>query len=249
MTTPTDKTYESFLFLFDLFNKKLFDSNLTVPLITLQRKGSALGYFSHKRFVNDQGESAHELALNPEYFASLGKIELFQTVVHEMCHLWQYDYGKPSRAGYHNKEWVEKMHSVGLKAISADSPNGTGQRVCDEIIPDGPLDLLIQNELVEMFSIPYYDRYQRGGHVEALDLINNQILQHITAEIGIVSVEAISDAPLLESNEQKPRKQTRAKFVCPRCQAAAWGKPSLYLICGDCKLPFEIQPTKNGDKK
>ena len=29
---------------------------------------------------------------------------------------------------------------------------------------------------------------------------------------------------------------TRAKFVCPGCKAAAWGKPGLNLLCGDCQV-------------
>ena len=29
---------------------------------------------------------------------------------------------------------------------------------------------------------------------------------------------------------------TRAKFVCPGCKAAAWGKPGLNLVCGDCQV-------------
>ena len=35
---------------------------------------------------------------------------------------------------------------------------------------------------------------------------------------------------------------TRAKFVCPGCKAAAWGKPGLNLICGDCGQPMNITP-------
>lgn len=33
-------------------------------------------------------------------------------------------------------------------------------------------------------------------------------------------------------------KTTRLKFICPGCQDAAWGKPSLQLVCGKCQQPF-----------
>ena len=36
-------------------------------------------------------------------------------------------------------------------------------------------------------------------------------------------------------DDEKPRPTTtRAKFTCPQCADAAWGKPSLHLICGKC---------------
>jgi predicted SprT family Zn-dependent metalloprotease len=30
----------------------------------------------------------------------------------------------------------------------------------------------------------------------------------------------------------------RAKFTCPACDANAWGKPTLKLICGNCRMPM-----------
>jgi predicted SprT family Zn-dependent metalloprotease len=30
----------------------------------------------------------------------------------------------------------------------------------------------------------------------------------------------------------------RGKFTCPACDANAWGKPTLKLICGDCRIPM-----------
>jgi hypothetical protein len=40
--------------------------------------------------------------------------------------------------------------------------------------------------------------------------------------------------------ESKPSKSgKRVKFTCPSCEANAWGKETLKLICGDCRKPFE----------
>ena len=47
-------------------------------------------------------------------FATHGFKELMQTFAHEMCHQWQFHFGNPSRRAYHNKEFAEKMKSIGL---------------------------------------------------------------------------------------------------------------------------------------
>ncbi|GFV90230.1 sprT domain-containing protein [Trichonephila clavipes] len=36
----------------------------------------------------------------------------------------------------------------------------------------------------------------------------------------------------------QPKPKTRHKHVCPECGAAAWGKPGLNLLCGDCNIAF-----------
>ena len=63
-------------------------------------------------------------------------IEWHSTLVHEMCHLWQEDFGKPSRGGYHNRQWADKMIQVGLMPTDTGEPGGqlTGQRVTHYII-------------------------------------------------------------------------------------------------------------------
>lgn len=61
------------------------------------------------------------------------------TLAHEMAHLWQHHFGKPSRAAYHNKEWAEKMHEIGLAPSSTGQPGGkeTGQKVSHYIEQGG----------------------------------------------------------------------------------------------------------------
>lgn len=56
----------------------------------------------------------------------------------------------------------------------------------------------------------------------------------------------ISPAPVdLMGELQVPRPKPKAassktKQHCPGCYNAAWGKPSLHLVCGDCKLTFVL---------
>jgi hypothetical protein len=56
------------------------------------------GYLSPNRFANHAGAMAHELAMNPEWFAVSPPVEVLQTLAHEMVHLWQHVHGKPGRA-------------------------------------------------------------------------------------------------------------------------------------------------------
>lgn len=50
-----------------------------------------------------------------------------------MTHLWQYHFGKPGRRGYHNKEWANKMESIGLMPSSTGQPGGdkTGDKMAE----------------------------------------------------------------------------------------------------------------------
>lgn len=41
---------------------------------------------------------------------------------------------------------------------------------------------------------------------------------------------------------------SRAKYVCTQCESAAWGKPGLAVVCGDCMLPMETDPEHAGDE-
>lgn len=136
---PTQQTYEELQVTYDHFNEALFDGSLPPCLITLQRKKKTYGYFSAERFVHANGTRTDEIAMNPAYFAVYPPEEIMQTLVHEMAHLWQYHFGKPGRRGYHNKEWADKMESIGLMPSSTGKPGGarTGDSMADYAIEGG----------------------------------------------------------------------------------------------------------------
>ena len=83
-----------------------------------------------------------EIALNPAHFAGRTPAEMLSTLVHEMAHLWQHHFGKPSRSGYHNKEWAAKMREIGLIPTDTGQPGGkdTGQKVTHNIEEGGRFD-------------------------------------------------------------------------------------------------------------
>ena len=39
--------------------------------------------------------------------------------------------------------------------------------------------------------------------------------------------------------KRKKKATSKTKYTCPDCDAAAWGKPNLHLICGDCECRME----------
>lgn len=155
---PTIETYEGLSKAFDHFNDRLFDSRLPPVLFTLARKGKAHGYFWAEQFVHrTDGDRTHEIALNPN---TMGReLEaVLSTLVHEMTHLEQQEYGKPGKNGHHNREWVGFMERVGLIPSNTGEPGGkqTGRQMTHYINPEGPF-VEAYRELAEMgFDLPYF---------------------------------------------------------------------------------------------
>lgn len=124
-TPPTATQYSRLQQAYDFFNAELFGGQLPPCLITLQRQKRVMGYFSRRRFVDAEMNFTDEIAMNPEFFGREVVVEVLQTIVHEMCHLWQCHLGKPGRRAYHNQEWADKMESIGLMPSSTGKPGGS----------------------------------------------------------------------------------------------------------------------------
>jgi predicted SprT family Zn-dependent metalloprotease len=162
-TSPTTETYATIDQAFDFFNKKLFSGVLGHCLITLQRKSKAAGYHCHERFESRGDDNQHklsEIALNPATFRDHDDVWVMQTLVHEMCHLWQYQDGKPPRTGYHNTEWAAMIESIGLMPSDTGKPGGkrTGSSMSDFVIKDGPFDKAC-TEFLQDKKIAYQDAF------------------------------------------------------------------------------------------
>ncbi len=150
----TSLEYHGLNYALGYFNEHLFQNKLPDVLLTMQRKASALGYYCAGLFSSRQGEGdIAEIALNPDEFANRSDEEIMSTLVHEMVHHWQHNYGEPGRGRYHNKEFAAKMEEVGLQCTSNGRPDGkrTGQNMSHLIIPDGKFkkvfeDLVQTNE-------------------------------------------------------------------------------------------------------
>jgi predicted SprT family Zn-dependent metalloprotease len=157
-TTITEREYSTMQRAYEYFNAELFEDSLPHVLITYQRHAKAEGYFSFERFTaRGEGGKAHELAMNPDVFSVREDRAILDTLVHEMAHVWQFEHGKPSRSGYHNKEWAKKMREIGLQPSDTGKIGGkeTGQRMSDYIIPGGRFDVAFQKLAKSGFKLSW----------------------------------------------------------------------------------------------
>ena len=235
---PTEEAYAELQQACDFFNQELFNGQLPAFLITMQRQKNTMGYLSKSRFVHRNGTTIDELALNPAFFAVVPLIEILQTIVHEQTHQWQAYFGKPSRSGYHNTQWANKMESVGLMPSSTGQPGGhrTGQHMGDYTIPGGLFDLATQKLLSTGFAVSWFDRFPEPPPPKYAQDENGNV-QLALMTMGIEAGPSTSmhvSRPGMFQLPQTENKSNREKYTCPECRINAWGKPGLKLICADC---------------
>lgn len=236
---PTGQVYGELEQAYDHFNRLLFDGELPAVIITLQRKKGTRGYCSRLRFANrdSQNQKATEIAMNPAYFGVRTIRETLSTLAHESCHVWQYHFGQPGRRGYHNKEWADKMESIGLMPSNTGEPGGarTGEHMTHYIIPGGPFDKACDALLTEGFTLSWFDRFAPPEYIAAIRA--KQVEQSGTnssSTAATVKIEGPEGAIIERADTSQ--KTYKCKFSCPTCGVNAWGKPGLNLICGDCSI-------------
>ena len=246
-TNPTNDFYSFFQYIYEFYNKNLYDEELPNCMFVIVRKKATFGHFIPERWENDQKIKSDEIAINPLMFGQYPLIEILQTIVHEMCHLWQYHFGERTRKSYHDKQWGNKMESMGLMPSNTGKPGGkkTGQQMMDYIIEDGKFieqtKILVSNDI---FKKLWYDRF---GVVPNLELSAEQEAQCN----GANTINEISKVPdiknfhspirhvlLNNSNTLESSKKVKIKYNCSYCNANVWGKPGLNIRCNDCKEDF-----------
>lgn len=268
MRRPTEESYRPFQEAYDFFNQRLFGGMLPACLITFQRQKRIMGYVSLERWVNNQQEYTHELAINPEYFANYPLVEICQTLCHEMVHIWQAHHGTPGRRGYHNLEWSKKMIETGLMPSSTGAPGGdtVGEHMMDYILHDGPFKTAFDELVDSGFQLLWMDRYpvvrqekttitytQQGKPVAlgatlptvkvALSERREEMpvtkeLPYSPDELDAAFTAAFTPQLRPASNAiptTKPRQSSnKHKYRCSQCHLQLWGKPELFVICGEC---------------
>jgi len=137
--------YETLDVAYNFFNKQLFGGELPTCLITLQHYGARTrGYYSRDRFQYKYKKGkTDEIMLNPDHFLDRTDAQILSTLVHEMVHLWQWRFATPRRAGYHDKEWANRMEEIGLMPSNTGEKGGerTGQKMFHYIIKGGSFDV------------------------------------------------------------------------------------------------------------
>ena len=230
---PTTAQFEAFEDAYKYFNKKLFDNELPPVILNLSRKSKAMGFvapFRWRKADDAAGKGTiHELSLNPEIL-SMSLIDVYSTLVHEQCHIWQYTYGKPSRNGYHNKEWASQMLLVGLIPSHTGKIGGrmSGQNMSDYPEKGGKFVKALE-EMPDEYKLPFTS-------VEGDFRNNTAVLTSSLAET--TSMNGI----LMEFGEKEvpPKPKTsKNKYSCP-CGNNVWGKLELHIICGECRQDYEL---------
>lgn len=245
--TPTNELYQAFTQAYDFFNVELFNGELSPCMVTVQRGKPFFGYFAPERWKNEQGERVHEIAMNTAYFHERSLMEVFQTLVHEMCHLWQYDFGKPSRSGYHNRQWADKMESIGLMPSDTfkEGGNRTGQRMGDYPIQGGKFQAACEKLVGTGYFIKWIDR-------TLLRLPPKLNEQEDNGRQHENNIQAILDAPLVNFNPEDvishiTQVSYKNKYVCS-CGCKVWGKRGLQIICGRCGSAFVHEEATHDNK-
>lgn len=266
MTSFVEEAYLLFEDAYHFFNQRLFENVLPGCLITYQRQARLMGYVAFKRWVNNEGKVVDELAINPAYFANYPLISILQTLCHEMVHVWQEHFGKPSRGGYHNTEWAQKMQSIGLMPSSTGGAGGAiiGQVMSDYVIEGGAFERACRELLDSGFKLKWYDTVQipppaktiaarRPSNVVSLLRESNtyphpisSLYENFPADLEEIARtfeqqclnETIQPQRPIVQTTKALNKSNRHKYYCPNCFIQVWGKPSLKVVCGDCNQVF-----------
>jgi hypothetical protein len=213
-TAITTTEYRGLQQAYDHFNFELLDGKLPDVMITLQRRANSYGHFSPDQFSSRAGNFVkHELNLNPDGFRDRSDEQICSTLAHEMVHVWQEVFGKPSKGGYHNRQWAEQMKAIGLQPSATGLPGGkeTGPQVSHYILADGRFARAYSALATTGWKLNLESARQRGQ-------LNGG-----------------------QPNGDQPsggKDGSKTKFTCLRCGANCWGKSSLEVDCRLCGLPL-----------
>lgn len=218
----TTNQYQYLDKLYKFYNQTLFAGELPDVLFTLSRTNKAAGYFASNRWKDPSGKHVHEISINPDIIKERFDIEVHQTLVHEMCHLWQMDFGTPGRKGYHNREWAVKMIAVGLMPSTTGREGGkvTGQNMSDYFTEDGP------------FIMAFKKLQENSFEPLPLEPENSHLYCQETAADGSATF-----VPVPKTERQRTKTGTRVKYSCS-CENNIWGKKDMKVLCQMCNSAF-----------
>lgn len=227
LSTPTEQQFKSLNGAYKYFNRKLFKNELPGCILNFSRLRGTHGFLAPERWkrVDEEEFGTHEISLTPTTLYR-APIKIFSTLVHEMCHLWQWEFGNPSRNGYHNKEWAAKMKEVGLIPSNTGKPGGkeTGQQMTHYIEERGPYQLAFE-KMPERYILPFTS-------------LDGELMKSlIEGSTGTSGSDEGERSKRLRKLRPPSRKKT--KYSCPGCKANVWGKPGLKIQCIDCEKEFE----------
>jgi predicted SprT family Zn-dependent metalloprotease len=156
MNTPTQEQFNCYQSAYDYFNESLFAGKLKPCLLNFRGKSRKnMGLFWPNKWTRSDGSKTHEISLNPEVLLRPLK-DTFSTLVHEMCHQQQQEFGKPPTKNYHDRQWGKMMEDVGLIPSNTGEPGGkkTGAQMTHYIAENGPFDKAFK-QMPQDISLPW----------------------------------------------------------------------------------------------
>lgn len=222
---PTKEQFTAYQSLYDFFNGKLFAGQLPSVILNFSRHKGMAGFFSKNRWTKGT-TNTHEISINPVMLSASSFQEVCQTLVHEMCHLWQQEQGTPSRQGYHNQEWAAKMQAVGLMPSATGNEGGAkvGQRMSDYVLEGGQFAQIFK-AMPQRLSFPWK---ANEGHLPAQMPGPGSPISG-----GLQEGQPGNGAPAAPKN--------KLTYVCRSCKTKVWGKPELQIKCIPCDSVMESQ--------
>jgi hypothetical protein len=207
---------------FDHFNAELFEARLPPTLITLQRHRLTPGFYTPDGWVNhrDGQERADEIALNPRYFAVQTLNESMKALVLQMTFVWQRHYGKPGRRRYANKEYGEKLVSIGLQPSHNGKPGGrtVGEKIDAFVIEGGLFERACAKLLTKDFTLSWLDRFPVT--LKQLAKTLHQLPEETRTALDADELAAL-DIQIAEG--ERPT-ASQVRYHCPVCFRKLWGK-------------------------
>jgi hypothetical protein len=216
--SQTAASYREVEMTYDHFNEQLFGGKLPRCVFTFQRQANTMAYFVVERFaLGSSVESRVEIVINPEYFAVVPIVQAAMALVHEAAHIWQWRFGNPSRRGYHNRQWAQKMEEIGLMPSDTGRAGGrkVGQKIGAYPLVGGRFLAACDALATEDFRAAWLARFSVDGPPGRLGSTNRYPPAHPVFQL------------------RRPNR-ARTKFTCEECQANAWGKPTLRIVCILC---------------
>lgn len=233
--------WELYYEMFNYFNRELFEGDLPDCVLNFSRESLRVGaFFAPERWKGEDGVK-HEISLNPVLMALVSAERECSFLVHEQAHLWQREYGKPGRRGYHNREFAMKMESIGLMASRTGKPGGkkTGEKMSHYVIPGGLFEKAFKNMGKDSY-FPYlctegeWYKIPDPGFIVKPDETEDEMGE------GVGDDKAKKDDGIMDLGEgvfvkKERNKSNRLKYSCPKCRRYNfWAKPGARAMCLDC---------------
>jgi predicted SprT family Zn-dependent metalloprotease len=220
--SPTEEQFNALNGAYKYFNRVLFGGKLPNCMLNFSRKKNTHGFLAPERWrrVGSKKHDTHEISLTPTTLYRT-PIEIFSTLVHEQVHLWQWEFGSPSRNGYHNTEWAMKMEEVGLIPSDTGKEGGkkTGQSMTHYIESNGRYEKAFK-KMAKKYTLPFTS-------------LEGDLMNALLRGSGKTELSA-------KLKKLRPASQKKTKYSCPECNSNVWGKPNLKIQCLDCETPFEV---------